>query len=610
MISARAVDAHGLTIGSALNRRRLVVRDVSFAVPVGGSVGIVGESGCGKTSVVQALFGYTRSGLQPLAGTVTYLTTERATESSRALSILEASIFASVRGRTVALVPQSAQSMLDPIMTVGDQIAEVLGSSQVRKEFIRGLLRDVGFPQPERVMSRFPHQLSGGQRQRIAISMAIALSPDVLVLDEATSDLDVITQNRILTLIKDLQRERGFALISVSHDLRVLRKLCSDLLVLYAGRVVEAGSIDDILRNPRHPYTSSLVSRFARGPLGGSLRVAGDSRLGHAEAGCAYLAHCALATSECAEEPHLITVSPGHSSRCWHHSEVRYPDELRDALPGAHSPINVKTDLLQVFDLHASHREPGLVARKRFNVLYGVTFEIAPRECLGVVGESGSGKTTLARVIAGLHKPDGGTLAYLGRPLEASASSRALQTRKGIQIVFQNPESAFNPRLSVRDVLRRRVRMFEGASGSRADARLDDLLQSVGLPTSYLDRRPSQLSGGERQRLAIARALIGDPRLLICDEVVSALDVETQARVVQLLHRLQRERDLSYIFISHDISIVAAMAHRIMVLRSGHIVEIGETEQVLYKCREPYTRELIESAYVGSAERKQIEMGG
>ena len=579
-----AVAARGITIAAAGDPARQVVRDASFSLAAGRALGIAGESGSGKTALIQALFGYMRPGLVAAGGTVDYA-------SARAgrfvkLPIGQPRAFAAVRGRVVAMIPQSPSAMLDPIMTVGKQLLEV---APHRAAVLAGLA-DVGFADPARIFKRYPHQLSGGQRQRVAISMALLLSPDVLVLDEATTDLDVVTQRTILDLLQRLRARHGFALIAVSHDLRVLHALCDELLVLHGGRVMETGPFDTLMQRPRHPYTARLVDRFLAGPLAGARQEAALAPIG--TAGCGYLGHCALATAQCEAEPPLAEIGPGHASRCWFHARVGLGAARAAA---AASLVRPGAPVLTVAGLDAAHREPGLLARRRVQVLHELSITVNQGECLAIVGESGSGKSTLARVIVGLHPPERGKLEFEGERLAPRAAERKLAVRRGLQIVFQNPESAFNPRARIGDVLARRVRLFEGAADMTA--RLARLLAEVGLPVSYLERRPSQLSGGEKQRLAIARALIGDPRLLVCDEIVSALDVETQARIVQLIARLQRDRGLSTIFISHDLSVVAALADRIAVLQHGRLVEMGPSRAIMAGGRHAYTKLLIDTAF-------------
>jgi len=601
-------------IAEAGAAERAVVDDVTFEVPPGGTVGIAGESGCGKTALVQALFGYARTGLVARGGTVSF-TTEGSggPRDARPLTVMGGDgEFAGVRGRVIALVPQAASSVLDPIMRIGRQLEEIAAcvvdaDAEDVEDVVRAGLADVGFSDPDLILKRYPHQISGGQRQRIALSMALLARPDVLVLDEATTDLDVITQRRILELIKALRWRYGFAVVAVSHDLRVLAELCSHLLVMYRGRVVESGPTAALLAAPRHPYSARLVARFEQGPLAGGL---GDgAAVDEVADGCAYRAHCPLNTNACEVEPDLIAVGDAHASRCWEHHKVVIAGagDAPSAAVGCNgSPAAV---LLSVAGLRASHREPGLLSRRVVPVLHGIDLDVMAGESLGIVGESGSGKTTLARILVGLHPMDAGHATFLGRSLDVPAVRRELALRRDLQIVFQSPEMAFNPRLRIGDALARRLKVFEGLQGVESHDRIAELLADVGLPASHAEKLPSQLSGGERQRIAIARALIGGPRLIVCDEVVSALDVESQARVVRVLKRLQAEQGLSYIFISHDMGVVAAVADRLAVFKDGCVVEVGPTARVLEQSDHPYTRALASAAFV-DVEHESALSGG
>jgi peptide/nickel transport system ATP-binding protein len=597
MTGAVALRADGVRVDAAADPRQEVVSDVTFELPPGGSVGIAGESGCGKTALIQALFGYARTGLHPTAGNVRFR--GGAADHDLAVSAGDAA-FADVRGRVIALVPQAASSVLDPIMPVGRQLEEVAASVAARRNgaaraAVLERLADVGFSDPARVLGRYPHQLSGGQRQRIALSMALLATPDVLVLDEATTDLDVVTQRRILDLIAALRRRYEFGLIAVSHDLRVLAELCDHLLVMYRGRVLESGPTRRLLAAPRHPYSATLVARFEQGPLAASLR---RDEVGEPGAdGCRFRAHCPLAVERCSQEPGLIELDADHAARCWRHDIVRLP-EPAPAARGRRSETAATQPLLRVEGVCASHREPGLVSRRVVRVLHEIDLALHAGESLGIVGESGSGKTTLARILVGLHPIDLGVATFAGSSLALPAVKRSLDLRRDLQIVFQNPEMAFNPRLRIGAVLGRRLKLFEDRTGSGASARIEQLLEDVGLPAAYADKLPSELSGGERQRAAIARALIGDPRLIVCDEVASALDVESQARVVHVLRRLQDEQGIAYLFISHDMAVVAALADRLAVFKDGAVVEVGRTLDVLERSQHPYTRELAAAAFV------------
>ncbi|QXJ24268.1 ABC transporter ATP-binding protein [Actinomadura graeca] len=517
--------------------RSPVVHNASFELARGGSLGICGESGSGKTALVHALLGYSREGLDLTGGTVTIGDT-----GSPLRLRLGHDDFRKVRGTRIALVPQAASSVLDPIMTIGRQLIEVLhavsGKDADVHARVREILEEVGFEEPGRVLKRYPHQLSGGQRQRINLCLALLGDPEILVLDEATTDLDAITQRRVIELIRRLKADHGLTLIAVSHDLRVLADLCEDLIVMRRGVVVEQGPTKNVLAAPSHEYTESLVRRFREGPLAGYERA--DRRTN--------------------------------------------PDD--------------STPILDVRGLRAAHRDFSSGRARSVEVLHDISLGLQAGESLGIVGESGSGKSTFARCVLGIHAERTGDLLFGDAPLVTKARKRKVDVRRSLQIVLQNPDSTFNPRLTIAQSIGRRVRKFEGLKGEQAEERVHDLLGEVGLEPGLAGRYSSALSGGQRQRASIARSLVGDPRLLVCDEVVSGLDVESQARVIQLLSRLQDERGLTLVFISHDISVVAALTQRIAVFRYGEIVELGPADQVINNSTSTYTKELVEAAFI------------
>lgn len=593
-----------------------VVEDVSFSLAAGRAIGIAGESGCGKTSLVQSLFGYARQGLHIEGGRLALSTNSGRDGGGLSLPLAQPQAFRGVVGRAITLVPQSANSVFDPLMRIGDQLNEVTrtvkpASKTAMRDRIRTLLKEVGFPDPDRVTRLYPHQLSGGQRQRVALCLALIPEPDVLVLDEATTDLDVITQDRILGVVQALQGWHGFSLIVVSHDLRVLARLCQDVLIMYAGTVVEAGPLPNVFASPTHPYTATLLARFEIGPTAAPTGGDGSEQRAAERSGsaCRYLHLCPIASEKCVTEPTLLTTARRTHSRCWLHAEVPErlglrASEIRSA--GQRPPDepvvpNAPEALLQVTGLSASYRTSGLLPQ-RVPVLHNVGFSMSSGETLGIVGESGSGKTTLARILVGLHTADSGTVNYRGARLEKlPARQRSLDLQREIQIIFQNPEGAFNPKHSVVDVLGRRIRRFEQLDQRATSRRVEELLDAVGLPANYVVRFPDQLSGGEKQRLAIARALIGHPKLIVCDEVVSSLDVVAQGRVIRLLKRIQDQTGVAYVFISHDLPLVADVAETVVVMRSGEVCEFGPAHEVLRNPRQEYTRQLVAAGAIRKA---------
>lgn len=524
------------------------VDDVSLRLEPGETLGIAGESGSGKTTLVHAFLGDVRRGLIAQGGTIKI--------GDQWLPVNAESGFSALRGRVVALMPQSADSVLDPIMTVGSQLIEAYTAvfgwrGDEMMVDLMAQLRDFGFRDPSAVIRRYPHQLSGGQRQRIALCLTLIAKPSIVVLDEATTDLDVVTQQLVVRTIKRVQSERGFSMVAVSHDLRVLEDMCDRLAVMYGGRIVEIGATHDVMTQPQHPYTRRLLQRF-------HLKV-------HAS-----------------ESPSTEPTPSAAQARC---ADRRAREDV-----GGMSLLDVK-------NVWASYRS-GFLGRKRATVLRDVSLDVREGEILGIVGESGSGKTTLARILVGLHAADRGEISFASESLAKPAPARPVRMRRDLQIIFQNPGNALNPSLRVRDILGRRLRIFEGISGAAAAHRVAELLEWVGVRADAADCRPRQLSGGEQQRVSIARALIGSPRMLVCDEILSSLDVLLQARMLELLRRIQRERHLALVFISHDISLVAALADRIAVFQNGAICEFGRSDRVIAQPQSPYTRQLVEAAYL------------
>ncbi|WPB91215.1 ABC transporter ATP-binding protein [Streptomyces malaysiensis] len=509
-----------------------VVHEVSLAVRPGRTLALVGESGSGKSTVAATLLGHLRHGSRITGG--------RVAVDGRDVFALSARELRRLRGGTVAMVAQNAGQALTPSMRIGRQIAEAGGDVLVTE-----LLEQVRLPRPRELARRYPHELSGGQQQRVAIAMAIAARPKVLVLDEPTTGLDVITQRGVLDLIGALREELGLAAVLVSHDLGVVAHMADEVCVLHAGRVVEAAPTRRLFTAPAAPYTRRLLSSVPRVTDAGLALVGEDgTREIRPRAGVA--------------------------------GDVAEAVEVREV----------------VIDYGASR------------AVDGVSFSVRRGEVLALVGESGSGKSTIAWSLAGLRGASGGTMrAAAGGSsggegdLSAPARRRPLALRRTVQLVFQNADTSLNPRRSVGDAVRRPLRFF-GTAGSRGEAasRARQLIADVRLDPDFADRLPAQLSGGQRQRIGIARALAGEPDLLIADEITTALDVSVQADVLRLLDDLRRERELACLFISHDLAVVRGIADRVVVLRHGVVVEEGPTDAVFAAPGHPYTRALMAAA--------------
>jgi peptide/nickel transport system ATP-binding protein len=565
-----------------------IVDSVSFTVGAGEILGLIGESGSGKTTIALALLGYTRAGVEISGGAIEVSGETILGRDPRAVR--------SLRGRVVSYVPQDPGGSLNPSLRVGDAILDVLRahrSGPVPPESVRTALERVELGADARFAQRYPHQLSGGQQQRVTIAMASACEPPVAVLDEPTTGLDVLTQEKILLELRRLRDEEGIAMVYVSHDLAVVAGMADRIVVMYAGRVVESGVASDVIERPRHPYTRALVSAIPDFHRPRSLRGIPGVCVGVGEwpAGCAFADRCEYKQGRCTVElPTLEESSPGHLTRC-----VRWQELDLEGMPGSGLPEPRAIEaprLLVVSGLEAEYRH----GRARRPAVQGVSFTIAPAECVALVGESGSGKTTVGRCIAGLHPPASGRIVFDGAELAGAARARPLEPRRRIQIVFQNPFESLNPRHRVASSIERPLRVLRRLSRADAEKEVGALLERVRLPRRLADRFPTELSGGERQRVAIARALAAKPDLLICDEVTSALDVSVQAAVLELLQELQRELRLSMLFITHNLGVVACIADSVLVMDRGSLCETGSVADVLTMPSHDYTRRLLSAA--------------
>jgi peptide/nickel transport system ATP-binding protein len=560
-----------------------VVSDVSFAVPAGEVLGLVGESGSGKTTVALALLGHTRRGLHIAAGQVVLDGTD--------LLALSPHNLRAARGARVSYVPQDPSSALNPALRVGTQIREALqvhtkANGKVADR-VAEVMREVSLDPTREMLGRYPHQLSGGQQQRIALAMAFACRPSLIVLDEPTTGLDVSTQRHVLDTVRRLCRSYGVAAVYVSHDLAVVSGLVSGVAVMYAGRIVEIGSTMRLFDDPVHPYTRGLIAAVPSPDRAEALvGIDGQQpRPGRRGGGCSFAPRCGFAIDDCTTRtPEPVRVA-GRSVRCLLASELQAtrPERLAAAVC---SPAAVSTPVLSVAGVTASY---GSTA-----VLHGIGLEVPSRACVAVVGESGSGKTTLARCVAGLHSNWTGEITFHGGPLARGARRRDKDVLRRVQYIFQNPYSSLNPRKTIGQIIDQQLEQFTGLTRADRSARVLGILENVSLNPDLLSYYPDQLSGGERQRVAIARALVVEPDLLICDEVTSSLDVSVQAIIVELLRRIQEERHLAMIFITHNLALVRSIAQSAVVLREGSVVESGPVDRILEHPADPYTQRLME----------------
>ncbi len=534
--TTQAVRVDDLAISYAAGRTWVpVVRGVSFTIDAGRTLGLVGESGSGKSTVARTLLAHLRTGSTVVGGTVTV-----AEQDVFALSPAETR---ALRGGTASVVAQNAGQALTPSMRIGEQIREALRAhgEPDGPERVAELVRLVRLPDPDTIVRRYPHQLSGGQQQRVAIAMAVAARPRVLVLDEPTTALDVVTQAAVLDLVADLGRELGMAVLLVSHDLGVVSAMADEIAVMRHGEIVEHRATADLFADPQHEYTRALLAAVPDGTRSG-----GAGRDG--------LEATVPVTVGSTATPTVPPVRPVVTAR---DLVVRYGRGLPAAVDG-------------------------------------VSFEIAAHETLAVVGESGSGKSTLATALAGLVPAESGSFDYtddtVTGDLREPVAARSAELRRAVQLVFQNADTSLNPRRTVGAAIARPLRLFTGSSSRE---RVAELLTQVGLGPEFANRLPAQLSGGQRQRVGIARALAAGPRLVIADEITTALDVQVQAGILSLLADLQRENGLSCLFISHDLAVVRGVADRVAVMTGGRIVEIGPTERVFTGPNHPYTSTLL-----------------
>jgi peptide/nickel transport system ATP-binding protein len=591
-------------------RPREVVRGISVSVERASSYGLVGESGCGKSTVALSIVRYL-----PRNGLVTAGAIEVA---GRNVLALRGEALRLYRRDVVSMVYQNPGSALNPTIRVGRQMAEVfkLRGADRQESHARAVaaLREVHIADPDSVLRRYPHQLSGGMQQRVVIAMSLATDPSLLILDEPTTGLDATVEAEVLDLITELQARHHTAVLFISHNLGVIRKMCRKIGVLYAGELVEEGPTEELLQDPHHPYTVGLLRCIPRGGVRKDVRKLDTIRgflppIGAPLPACVYVDRCGLARDVCSLEKPLDTpVTLQHRARCHFHEEAQQLPQETGAASNGHAGVDrAGTPLLQVEDLTKTFRQEG----HEIKALAGVSAVLWPGETLGLVGESGSGKTTFARTLLGIVEPTAGSVEIDGREMPPVLGQRSPDDVAALQIVFQNPDSALNRRHTVRRMLKRTLAKLARVSGSDAEDRAVELVGAVRLPERALSARPTALSGGQKQRVAIARAFAGEPRLVVCDEPTSALDVSVQAAILNLLVDLQSTKRTSYVFISHDLGVVRYLSDRIAVLYLGRLMEHGPAEDVFSPPHHPYTEVLLSAVPTLEGEqRARIDLEG
>jgi peptide/nickel transport system ATP-binding protein len=585
------------------------VRSVSYEVRPGELLGIVGESGSGKSVSSLAIMNLLPSHAQ-VTGSARLNGRELIGESDKALS--------SVRGKEIAMVFQDPLSALTPVYTVGDQIAEaILVHDQMGRKAARDkaveMLALVGIPTPKQRATAFPHEFSGGMRQRVMIAMAIANDPALIIADEPTTALDVTIQAQILDVLQKARQVTGAAIVLITHDLGVIAGVADRVAVMYAGTIVETGTVDDVFYRPRMPYTLGLLGSIPRADVGERQPLTPiegtPPSLVHLPPGCPFTPRCPMRQEICRDsEPGLLPLA--HSGEN-HRSACHFRDTLErdnpsstDVFPAppplsassTPEPHRARQTVLEVRDLVKSYPlVKGAVLRRRVGevrAVDGVSFAIREGETLGLVGESGCGKTTTIMEILNLERPLAGRIQVLGRDTADMGGAEKFAVRRDLQVVFQDPMASLDPRLPVGDILAEPLQAH-GVAPDTITGRVRELLQLVGLQPEHVNRYPQAFSGGQRQRIGIARALALEPKVLVLDEPVSALDVSVRAGVINLLERLRAQLGLSYLFVAHDLAVVRHIANRVAVMYLGTIIETGDVQEVFDAPAHPYTQALL-----------------
>lgn len=581
---------------------------VSLEIFRGERVAVVGESGCGKTTLALSILR-----LLPEAGRVT-----AGSVHLEGLNLLEMSDdeVRQIRGKDLAMTFQDPMTSLNPLMRVGAQIQEAMtaqgrATSREASKRVVPLMARVAIPAPAERARDYPHQFSGGMRQRSMVAMGIANDPAVLVADEPTTALDTTVQRQIVDLLGNLNSTLGMAVVLITHNMGLVSQLCERVVVMYAGRVIEDGPVDSVLRSPQHPYTWSLLGAVPGRSPGTRQRLVAipgaPPAMESSPGKCTFEPRCRFAVSTCkVEEPDLIEVGVRHHARCWVLMR-NVEDTGVGGLPPAVIPVHLETTSAsgrQQTDPHEggallemdniSKHFPGARGRP-IRAVDGVSLHIAPGETLGLIGESGCGKSTIARLITRLLSPTEGSVKFKGKDLASLNRGELREVRRQMQMIFQDPFSSLDQRLTVGAIVGEPLVNFRVEPKRNLRRQVESLLELVGLAAEAFDRHPVQFSGGQRQRIGIARALALRPSLVVCDEPVSSLDVSVQAQIVNLLVDLQAQLSLAYLFISHDLALIQHVADRVAVMYLGKIVETAPTRDLYENPQHPYTRALLES---------------
>ena len=581
------------------------VKSVSFSLAPGETLGLVGESGSGKSVTSLALIGLLGPETQ-ISGKVLFRDPRSPEAEPVDLLKLSRDERREYRGKLISMIFQEPLTSLNPVYTCGDQLIEALKLHQnlddkdahTAKQRAIELFEEVKLPEPEQMLGRYPHQLSGGQQQRVMIAIALAGNPALLIADEPTTALDVTIQATTLDLLRDLQSSRGTAIVFITHDMGVVSEIADRVAVMYKGDLVEIASVYDLFSNPQHPYTQGLLN----------CRPRPDKQLRRLPTVSDFME---VEPENGSQESHIVAKvrTPAQKAELLAEVSPAEIEEHRQALL-ARSPLLSVKNLTKAFPMRR-----GFFGQKtEFRAVDSVSFDVYPGETLGLVGESGCGKSTLSRCLLRLIEPTSGTAHFDGRSVLDLSDNDMRHLRREMQIVFQNPYGSLDARQTIGSAIVEPMKIH-GLAGDdqQRQARAADLLERVGLDASALSRMPHEFSGGQRQRICIARTLACEPKFIICDESVSALDVSVQAQVLNLLKDLQKEFDLTYIFISHDLSVVKFVSDRIMVMNQGRIEEIGSSETIYNSPQKPYTQQLIAAipdAKLDDIRQRQLLLAG
>ena len=578
-----------------------ILRNVTTNIKKGETVGIVGESGSGKSTLALAMMGYVKHGLFTMNGECLF--------NSLNLLDLSNNELEKIRGRKIAMIPQNAGQSLTPNLKIGYQIEEALKlhtnlNENERKNRISELLNNVRLPSPDVMALRYPHELSGGQQQRVAVAMALAGNPELLLLDEPTTGLDVTTQAHVLELLKDIAKDTGTSMVYVSHDLGAIAQVCDRVIVMYAGEIVLEGPVRKILKEPIHPYTNGLLKSIPKLSLEGlpESMPGAQPQPGHIGEGCSFYDRCNISDEKCkTKTPDLEFLSEIDTSvRCFNYKKVIINQNKNIQLKNLDEKNIENNEILSLSDVSISYAKQSFLDQL-FNKLTDsnptvkdINININKGETIALVGESGSGKSTILKSIAGLLKTKDGNINFAqNRKLSEDLKNRSSDDLRAIQLIFQNPDESLNPNHTVEQILSQPLKLYFGLKEDKLKKNIIELLEKVRLGEFYMTRYPRQLSGGEKQRIAVARAFAAKPEIILCDEVTSALDVSVQAAVLDLLKKLKDDFGTTYIFVSHDLAVVKAISDRVAVLYQGRLCEIGPSKNVYKFPSHPYTEVLL-----------------